>query len=114
MIVDSVPLERPNGLIAHGGDWAEAEARFGKPRDGWIDLYVANDQSANQMWMNRRWGRDGGRFVDESLLGGAVAPLLAALSALASATSYALYQIISRKLAAHDPPETSMPAPILP
>ena len=36
--MDSVPLERPNGLIAHGGDWAEAEARFGKPRDGWIDL----------------------------------------------------------------------------
>ena len=42
--------------------------------DGWIDLYVANDQSANQMWMNRQWrrdgGQDGGRFVDESLLGG--------------------------------------------
>lgn len=36
--MDSVPLERPNGAIDHGGDWAEAEARFGKPRDGWVDL----------------------------------------------------------------------------
>lgn len=38
--------------------------------DGWIDLYVANDQSANQMWMNRQWGAGDGTFVDESLLGG--------------------------------------------
>lgn len=34
--------------------------------DGWPDLYVANDQSANQMWIN---GRDL-TFTDEALLGG--------------------------------------------
>ena len=37
--------------------------------DGWMDLYVANDGTANQMWMNR--GGDGGlAFVDESLISG--------------------------------------------
>jgi len=39
---------------------------------------------------------------------GGAAPLLAALSILGSAACYALYQIFSRKLAAHDPPETSI------
>lgn len=34
--------------------------------DGWIDIYIANDQSENQMWINQR----NGRFVDEALLGG--------------------------------------------
>ncbi|MCB1033379.1 MAG: CRTAC1 family protein [Acidobacteria bacterium] len=33
--------------------------------DGRMDLYVANDGSANQLWMNR-----GGRFTDEALLAG--------------------------------------------
>lgn len=39
---------------------------------------------------------------------GSTAPLLPALSAFACAASYALYQILSRKVAAHDPPEVSI------
>jgi hypothetical protein len=35
--------------------------------DGWLDLYVANDATANQLWINRR----DGTFVDEGLLSGA-------------------------------------------
>ena len=35
--------------------------------DGWMDLYVANDATANQLWINRR----DGTFVDEGLLSGA-------------------------------------------
>ena len=35
--------------------------------DGWIDLYVANDQDANRLWLNRREFT----FVDEALLAGA-------------------------------------------
>ncbi len=34
--------------------------------DGWLDLYVANDQSANQMWINRR----DFTFVNGALLAG--------------------------------------------
>jgi enediyne biosynthesis protein E4 len=34
--------------------------------DGWLDMYVANDQLANQMWINQQ----DGTFVDEALLGG--------------------------------------------
>ena len=35
-------------------------------RDGWLDIYVANDGVANQMWIN-----DGdGTFTDQALLGG--------------------------------------------
>jgi enediyne biosynthesis protein E4 len=36
-------------------------------RDGWPDLYVANDGTANQLWINHR----DGTFVDEGLLSGA-------------------------------------------
>ncbi len=35
--------------------------------DGWTDVYVANDQMANLLWMNR----GDGTFVDEALLRGA-------------------------------------------
>jgi hypothetical protein len=35
--------------------------------DGWIDLYVANDATPNQLWINRR----DGTFADEGLLSGA-------------------------------------------
>ena len=35
--------------------------------DGWLDLYVANDAAANQLWINRR----DGTFVDEGVLSGA-------------------------------------------
>ena len=34
--------------------------------DGWLDLYVANDATANQLWINRR----DGTFADEGLLSG--------------------------------------------
>lgn len=34
--------------------------------DGWIDIYVANDGTANQFWVNRR----NGAFQDEALLAG--------------------------------------------
>ena len=37
--------------------------------DGRIDLYVANDGMANQLWLNRSEGGEG-RFSDEALLGG--------------------------------------------
>jgi hypothetical protein len=36
-------------------------------RDGWPDIYVANDGNANQLWMNRR----DGTFEDTALLAGA-------------------------------------------
>jgi enediyne biosynthesis protein E4 len=35
--------------------------------DGWLDLYVANDAMANQLWINRR----DGTFGDEGVLSGA-------------------------------------------
>ncbi len=35
--------------------------------DGWLDLYVANDATSNQLWINRR----DGTFVDDGLLSGA-------------------------------------------
>ncbi len=36
-------------------------------RDGWLDLYVANDQMPNHLWINR----GDGTFADEALLRGA-------------------------------------------
>ena len=35
-------------------------------RDGWIDLYVANDGAPNQLWINQR----NGRFTNTALLAG--------------------------------------------
>ena len=35
-------------------------------RDGWLDLFVANDATPNQLWMNQR----NGRFADEGVLSG--------------------------------------------
>ena len=35
--------------------------------DGWLDLYVANDATPNQLWLNQR----NGTFVDDGLLAGA-------------------------------------------
>lgn len=34
--------------------------------NGWLDVYVANDGDANQLWMNQ-----GGRFTNQALMGGA-------------------------------------------
>jgi enediyne biosynthesis protein E4 len=47
-----------NGLGVSAGDYNG---------DGWLDLYVANDATPNQLWMNRR----DGTFADEALLSGA-------------------------------------------
>jgi hypothetical protein len=47
-----------NGLGVAAGDYNG---------DGWLDLYVANDATANQLWINRR----DGTFADEGLLSGA-------------------------------------------
>ncbi len=35
--------------------------------DGWLDIYVANDATPNQLWLNKR----NGTFVDEGFLSGA-------------------------------------------
>ena len=47
-----------NGLGAVAGDYNG---------DGWLDLYVANDATSNQLWINRR----DGTFADDGLLSGA-------------------------------------------
>lgn len=47
-----------NGLGVTCGDFNQ---------DGWVDICVANDQVANQLWMSQR----DGTFVDEALLAGA-------------------------------------------
>ena len=49
---------------AYGHGLGVAAADFDD--DGWMDLYVANDSDANQLWMNQ-----GGRFTDAGLLSGA-------------------------------------------
>ncbi|MEM7353701.1 MAG: CRTAC1 family protein [Acidobacteriota bacterium] len=39
--------------------------------DGWMDFYVANDQLANQLWINQKPGKDGlVRFANEAALAG--------------------------------------------
>ncbi len=39
--------------------------------DGWPDVYVANDQTSNQLWINRGRGEDGlVRFANEAALAG--------------------------------------------
>jgi enediyne biosynthesis protein E4 len=47
-----------NGLGVAAGDYNG---------DGWLDLYVANDATPNQLWINRR----DGTFADEGVLSGA-------------------------------------------
>jgi len=50
---------------AHGAALGVVAADFN--RDGWLDVYVANDAYANQLWINQR----DGTFRDEALLAGA-------------------------------------------
>ena len=50
---------------ADGGGLGVAVADYN--RDGWLDLYVANDAMANQLWINTQKGG----FVDEGALSGA-------------------------------------------
>jgi len=45
--------------------------------DGWLDLYVANDGTPNQLWINQR----DGSFVDEALLAGSAVNLKGAAEA---------------------------------
>ena len=53
------------GIAArHGGALGVASADFNG--DGWIDLYVANDQRPNHLWMNQGTGV----FRDEALVAG--------------------------------------------
>jgi hypothetical protein len=47
-----------NGLGVVAGDFSG---------DGWLDIYVANDATPNQLWVNQR----NGTFLDEGLLSGA-------------------------------------------
>ncbi len=47
-----------NGLGVVAGDFSG---------DGWLDIYVANDATPNQLWVNQR----DGKFRDEGLLSGA-------------------------------------------
>jgi hypothetical protein len=42
-------------------------------RDGWIDIYVANDGQENQLWMNRR----DGTFENTALISGVALPVTA-------------------------------------
>ena len=64
------------------GTFVDVSARAGLPRaaarglgvlaadyndDGWLDVYVANDGDANQLWINQHGS---GRFTDEALLAG--------------------------------------------
>jgi hypothetical protein len=56
--------ERAGLLAAHGPALGVIAADF--DGDGWLDIYVANDQSANQLWLNQK----DGTFRDEALLAG--------------------------------------------
>jgi hypothetical protein len=57
--------ERAGVLRADGAGLGVAVGDF--DGDGWLDLYVANDATPNQLWINRR----DGTFVDEGPLSGA-------------------------------------------
>ena len=61
----SVRFERKSALSEVPGAGLGVLARD-LDDDGWVDLYVANDQQANRLWLNRR----DFQFVDEALLAG--------------------------------------------
>jgi hypothetical protein len=56
--------ERAGITKAYGAGLGVAAGDYN--RDGWPDLYVANDATPNQLWINHR----DGTFVDEGLLSG--------------------------------------------
>jgi enediyne biosynthesis protein E4 len=57
--------ERAGVLKAYGAGLGVATGDYNE--DGWLDLYVANDATPNQLWINQR----NGTFTDEGLLSGA-------------------------------------------
>jgi hypothetical protein len=57
--------ERAGVTKAYGAGLGVATGDYNE--DGWPDLYVANDATPNQLWINRR----DGTFADEGLLSGA-------------------------------------------
>jgi len=60
-----VDVTEPAGIVrADGNGLGVAVGDYNG--DGWLDLYVANDATPNQLWINRR----DGTFVDEGLLSG--------------------------------------------
>ncbi len=72
---DSLFRNRGDGTFENVTTRAGLPGRFGPALgvvavdldlDGWLDLYVANDQANNQMWMNR----GDGTFEDRALIGG--------------------------------------------
>ncbi len=71
---DSLFRNRGNGTFENVTTRAGLPGRYGPALgvvaadldlDGWLDLYVCNDQASNQMWMNR----GDGTFEDRALLG---------------------------------------------
>ena len=55
----------PTGIIkADGAGLGVATGDYNA--DGWLDLYIANDATPNQLWINRR----DGTFVDEGMISG--------------------------------------------
>jgi len=58
-------VTQPSGVIkADGAGLGVSTGDYNG--DGWLDIYVANDATNNQLWINRR----DGTFVDEGLLSG--------------------------------------------
>jgi hypothetical protein len=79
-VYDAVPdrlyRNEGNGQFVNVTETAGISKAFGKglgvvagdfDGDGWLDVYVANDATPNQLWINQR----NGTFVDRALLSGA-------------------------------------------
>ena len=56
---------RPASPKPTAPDWASSTGDYNG--DGWLDLYVANDATPNQLWINQK----NGTFKDDGLLSGA-------------------------------------------
>ena len=58
-------VSEPSGIIrADGAGLGVSTGDYNA--DGWLDLYVANDATPNQLWMNRK----NGTFADEGMISG--------------------------------------------